>query len=106
MNPSINVSLANLLLSFLAGGLLGGLYFSGLWYTVRRLPTAARPGLLIIGSFLLRLAPFLAAIYLLAAAHWSNLLGAMAGVLLARTLLIRRWGPDRKPVKNTHGNKS
>jgi F1F0 ATPase subunit 2 len=106
MNPSINVTIAHLFLSFLAGILLGSLYFGGLWYTVRRLPTASRPAMLIIGSFLLRLAPFLAAIYLLAAAHWSNLLSAMAGVLLTRTLLIRRWGPDRKPVRNTHGNKS
>ena len=86
----------HLLLSFLAGILGGGLYFSGLWYTVRQLPTARQPALLLLGSFALRLALLLAAIYLLASAHWSNLFGAMAGVLLARTLLIRRWGPERE----------
>lgn len=82
-----------LLLSFLAGGLAGGLYFSGLWYTVRQLPTARRPVLLLLGSFALRLVLLLGIIYLLASAHWSYLFSALAGVLLARTLLIHRWGP-------------
>lgn len=83
-----------LLLSFLAGILGGGLYFGGLWYTVRQLPASRHPTLLLLGSFVLRLALLLGAIYLLASAHWSYLFSAMAGVLLARTLLIRRWGPE------------
>jgi F1F0 ATPase subunit 2 len=83
----------HLLLSFLAGIFAGGLYFGGLWYTVRQLSTARQPALLLLGSFALRLALLLGAIYLLASVHWSNLFSAMAGVLLARTLLIRRWGP-------------
>lgn len=82
-----------LLFSFLVGVLIGALYFSGLWYTVRQLPTSRRPALLLIGSYVLRLALFLGAVYLLAGSHWSYLLSALAGVLLARTLLIRRWGP-------------
>lgn len=85
-----------LLLSFLVGGLAGSLYFGGLWYTVRQLPTATRPALLLLGSFALRLALLLGVIYLLASTHWSHLLSALAGVLLARTLLIRRWGPGNK----------
>lgn len=90
------MTLIHLLLSFLAGLLGGGLYFGGLWYTVRQLPTARQPALLLLGSFALRLALLLAAIYLLASSHWSNLFGAMAGILLARTLLIRRWGPEKE----------
>ncbi len=91
----------SLLLSFLAGILIGGLYFSGLWITVRQLPTARHPALLLLGSFALRLGLLLAAIYLLANAHWSYLLSAIAGVILARVLLIRRWGP-----KETMNNES
>ncbi len=82
-----------LLLSFLVGILGGGLYFGGLWYTVRHLPAARRPALLLIGSYLLRLILLLVAIILLAGNHWSTMLSALAGIILARTLLIRRWGP-------------
>lgn len=101
---------AYLLLSFLLGAIIGGLYFSGLWFTVRQLPNAGRPALLLIGSFSLRLALFLAAIYLLAASHWSYMVSALAGVLLARTLLIQRWGPQQETVnekrETANGNQS
>ena len=87
---------AQLLLSFLVGSVMGVFYFGGLWYTVRQLPGANRPALLLIGSFALRLGLLLTAVYLLASAHWSYLLSALVGVLLARTLLIRRWGPGKR----------
>jgi F1F0 ATPase subunit 2 len=90
MNPT------HLILSFLAGIAAGSIYFGGLWYTVRQLPTARHPAPLLLGSFALRLALLLGAIYLLASAHWSYLFSAMAGVILARTLLIRRWGPEKR----------
>lgn len=91
-----------LFLSFLVGVLGGGLYFSGLWFTVRQLPGARRPGLLLLGSFTLRLALLLGAIYLLASAHWTHLLSALAGVVLARVLLIRRWGPGKGEQATTN----
>jgi F1F0 ATPase subunit 2 len=87
---------AQLLLSFLTGVIVGGLYFGGLWYTVRRLPTTRHPALLAVGSFTLRLALLLAAIYFLTTTHWSSVFSALAGILLARTLLIRRWGPEKR----------
>ncbi len=87
---------AQLLLSFLVGSVTGILYFGGLWYTVRQLPSANRPTLLLIGSFALRLGLLLTAVYLLASAHWSHLLSALVGILLARTLLIRRLGPGKR----------
>ncbi|MBX3059995.1 MAG: ATP synthase subunit I [Anaerolineae bacterium] len=82
-----------LIFSFLVGGVAGSLYFGGLWYTVRQLPATNRPALLLLGSFLLRLTLLLGALYLLTSAHWSYLLSALVGLLLARTLLIRHWGP-------------
>ena len=96
------MSSGQLLLSFLVGVLGGGLYFSGLWFTVRHLPGARRPGLLLLGSLALRLVLLLGAIYLLASAHWSHLLSALAGVVLARTLLIRRWGPVKSEQATTN----
>ncbi|MBK8989111.1 MAG: ATP synthase subunit I [Chloroflexi bacterium] len=111
---------AQLVFSLLVGALIGALYFGGLWYTVRQLPTARRPALLFIGSYLLRLALLLGAVYLLAGSHWYNMLSALVGILLARTLLIRRWGPgaenDEQQARNrqssienrksSYGNKS
>lgn len=88
---------AQLLLGLVVGALAGGLYFGGLWFTVRRLATARRPLWVLIGSFAARLALLLVALYLLAGRHWSSLVGALLGVLLARTVLIRRWGPPPAP---------
>ena len=50
--------------ALLAGGGLGGFYFAGLWWTVRKLPTAQSPALLSLGSFLLRTTVVLAGFYL------------------------------------------
>ncbi len=96
---------AQLLLSFLVGSVAGSLYFGGLWVTVRQLPTARRPALLLIGSYLLRLTLLLGAIYLLTGNHWSHLLSALTGVLLARTFLIRRWGPGNGDQATINGER-
>jgi F1F0 ATPase subunit 2 len=99
------MNITQLLLSFLAGAAAGSLYFTGLWYTVRRLPEARHPALLLLASFVLRLALLLGTIYLLAGAHWSYLISAVAGLLLARTLLIRRWGPENGERPTTNSNR-
>jgi F1F0 ATPase subunit 2 len=87
------MSVLQLVFSFVGGVAAGALYFSGLWYTVRQLPTTQRPVLLLIGSFTLRLALLLGAIFLFTRTHWSYVVTAVFGLLLARTLLIRHWGP-------------
>ncbi len=76
-----------------AGGLLlGALYFGGLWWTVRRLPTARHPAALIAGSFLLRAAVAAAGIVVIAGGEPIPLLCAVAGFITARTIAIRRVG--------------
>jgi F1F0 ATPase subunit 2 len=75
-----------------AGGALGTLYFGGLWLTVRRLPGAAHPGMLVLGSFVLRATLVAAGFGLLLAGQPLRLVAVLAGFLAARVLLVRRVG--------------
>lgn len=83
--------------SALAGATLGLLFFGGLWLTVRRVPEARRPGLLMAGSFLVRVGLLAAGLLLLARAGAAHLLAGLLGVLVARTLLVRRLGRLHHP---------
>lgn len=76
-----------------AGAVLGAAYFGILWATVRRLPDARRPGLLALASFALRLALLTGGLLLIMDGSWERLLAALAGVVAARTLMIRRIRP-------------
>jgi F1F0 ATPase subunit 2 len=79
--------------AFLIGIALGALYFWGLWLTVRWLPVARWPGLAAMGSFLGRLAILLLGLVLIArGGRWWALLAALIGVIVGRTLLVRRIG--------------
>jgi F1F0 ATPase subunit 2 len=81
-------------LALLAGMVLGALYFGGLWWTVQRLTSARHPGLLFLASFIGRTAVTLAGFFLIAGGRWQRLLACLAGFVLARFLLVRRWQPD------------
>lgn len=97
MNDGIALS-ADLLRAAACGGLLGGAYFGGLWLTLRRAPASRHPALLMLASLLLRLAGVGFGLYWLANGDWRRYLAAVAGILLARWLWIRRIEPKRKPA--------
>jgi F1F0 ATPase subunit 2 len=94
-----------------AGLAAGGIYFAGLWWTVRRLNTSRRPTALTLASFALRAALVLVVFYLVAQGHWERFLGLMAGFVLARAAITRRLRPrapehrpagaDRAPATET-----
>lgn len=86
-------------LACLAWGMLLGLaYFAGLGWTVARLLRSNRPGLLWAGSLAARLLLLLAGIAVALDGSWQRAAACLAGVLLARTLLLRRWsGSTRTP---------
>lgn len=73
----------------LAGLLLGGMYFGGLWWTTRRALQSANPALWFLVSSLLRNALLLGGLYLLAAGSWQRILASLAGILLARMAILR-----------------
>ncbi len=82
-----------LFMSLPLGFLLGILYFSSLWWTVRQLPTTQQPIFLILGSFIARLSIAIFGFYLVMNGSWERLLVALLGFVFARSILIRRWRP-------------
>lgn len=83
---------ARLAVALVVGGLLGAAYFGGLYLTTRRLPRSSSPHLLMLGSFVLRLAVVLGVFYLLTPWGATAMLLALGGFLLARLLWVRATG--------------
>lgn len=77
----------------LFGLFLGVLYFLGLWYTLQKLPHNGHPALIIISSFLLRLAILLGGLYWIMAGDVFRLGVALLGVLVGRILIMHRLYP-------------
>ena len=79
-----------LALAFVVGALLGAFFFGGLWWTIQKGVTSARPALWFLGSLLLRTSVILAGFYFVAQGHWSRLLACLVGFLIARGIVVRR----------------
>jgi len=82
-----------LALVFPAGLLLGGVYFGGLWWTVRIGMMSKRPALLFLGSLLLRTGVVLAGFYLLSGDDWLLLVVCLIGFICARVIVSRLTRP-------------
>ncbi len=72
-----------------AGALLGGLYFGGLWWSVRRIRNIEHKKLFLFFSWLFRSVVLCGGLFLLAHHDSQMLLGAAAGLLTARFLIVR-----------------
>lgn len=81
--------------ALVAGGGIGLFFFGGLWLTLKRIPASRNPHLLLMGSFFARLGVVLAAFYALVPWGWEAMAVAMAGMLIARHLLVKRKGLAR-----------
>jgi len=75
--------------ALLAGGVLGGIFFGGLCWTVRRAATSPTPGRWFLGSMLLRTAIVLAGFYLVGAGQPARIGLCLLGFLLARAVVLR-----------------
>jgi F1F0 ATPase subunit 2 len=73
-----------LVLSGVAGLLLGAVFFGGLWWTVNRGITSPRPAVWFLGSFLVRMGITLAGFYVVSGGHWQRLMLCLVGFLIAR----------------------
>jgi F1F0 ATPase subunit 2 len=84
-------------LAWAAGVLLGGIFFGGLWWTVRRGMSSKQPALWFFGSVGLRMSVTLAGFYFVSGGHWERLLASVVGFLMASlfvTRLTRSSGED------------
>jgi len=86
----------SIVLSLLAGVMLGSLFYGGLWFTVRRLPVARYPALLALASFWIRSLIVLAGLVLLMKQRWQYGIIALAGFTLGR-LAIAKFLPEKRP---------
>ena len=95
----MNETLA-LILTLLAGVLLGAIFFGGLWWTIRRGVSSKQPAALFFFSLLLRTGIALAGFYFVARGDWRRILSCLLGFILARILVT--W-LTRVPIAKTKG---
>jgi F1F0 ATPase subunit 2 len=82
-----------LLLAWVAGGVLGAIFFGGLWWTVGKGVSSKQPALLFFGSLLLRMSIALTGFYFVSGGHWDRLLACLLGFVIARFIVTRLTGP-------------
>lgn len=87
-----------LVLAWVTGGLLGWMFFGGLWWTVQKGVSSKRPTLWFLGSLLLRTSITLAGFYFIAQGHWERLLLCLFGFAIARPIVTRLTRPAQKPT--------
>ena len=92
MNENLTLALA-----WLAGGVLGVVFFGGLWWTVRKGLSSQQPALWFLGSLLLRMSLTLAGFYFVGRGHWQRLLLCLLGFVMARVVVT--W-LTRSPAAN------
>ncbi len=79
--------------AWLSGGLLGALFFGGLWWTVKRGVSSQQPALWFLGSLLLRTGIALTGFYFIARQDWQRWLLCLLGFVLARAVVMRLTRP-------------
>ncbi len=77
------------LLAVAAGGVLGLLFFGGLWWTLQRALASPRPALWFGASALLRIATATAGFVVISAGLWQRMLLSLIGFWVARWLVQR-----------------
>lgn len=81
--------LQNFVLPWVAGVLLGAMFFGGLWWTVRKGLTSNNPALWFLVSPLLRMSVAMGGFYLVAGGQWERLMVCLVGFISARFVVAR-----------------
>jgi F1F0 ATPase subunit 2 len=77
-----------LVLAVLVGGVLGAIFFGGLWWTVRLGISSKWTAVVFLGSLLLRTTIALAGFYFVSQGDWRKVLACLLGFLFARSLVV------------------
>lgn len=75
--------------AFVTGLLLGGIFFGGLWWTVKKGLGSKNPALWFIASLLIRTTITVSGFYWVAAGSWQKLLACLSGFLIVRFIITR-----------------
>lgn len=89
-----------LLLVFLAGVVLGVVFFGGLWWTIEHWASARRPALSFLLSFLLRSSLALTGFFLVSGHHWERWLLCLSGFVAARFVVTWLTRPAQEGTGN------
>ncbi|MGC2030182.1 MAG: ATP synthase subunit I [Steroidobacteraceae bacterium] len=91
--------------ALMAGLVLGGFYFGGLWWTVIKGLSSPAPALWFLGSLLLRMGVTMAGFYFAGGDRWTRWIGCLSGFIVARlvvkTLTRPKLGPDHAQALGT-----
>jgi F1F0 ATPase subunit 2 len=90
--------LVPILVTLIAGVLIGAVYFRALWWTVKKGMHAIKPTRLFIGSFIARTLFALSAFYFIGRGHPGRLAVCLLGFIFGRSLIVRL--SKASPVKN------
>ncbi len=86
-----------LILTFIAGLLLGGFFFGGLWWTTRKGLLSRSPAPWFMGSLIIRLGVTIMIFYVVCRNHWERMLICLAGFIIARMIVMRLVQNKKKP---------
>jgi F1F0 ATPase subunit 2 len=83
------IDLILLLLAFIAGLMLGTLFFGGLWWTLQNYRLSENPAVWFVGSSMLRMALLMLGLFFITSGDWKRALAALLGVMIARVLVTK-----------------
>jgi F1F0 ATPase subunit 2 len=88
-------------LAFIAGCLLGALFFGGLWWTVRKGTSSRHPARWFLGSLVVRMSLVLTGLAFVSGGRLDRLLLCLLGIATARPVVTRlapTWRAVRAPA--------
>lgn len=87
---AIDVDFLSLAKAFMSGLVVGAVYCTMLWFSVRRMYSARNPMLWLAATAVPRIAVPLASFYWVMDSRWERLLACLAGFVVAR-IAIQYW---------------
>ncbi|HAE62172.1 MAG TPA: ATP synthase subunit I [Eubacteriaceae bacterium] len=76
-----------MLIAFIVGGLLGFIFFGGLYLSVTMLNKLKYPALFMSASLIIRMVILLAGIYFISSGNGYNMIAALSGVVIVRVAM-------------------
>jgi len=100
-------SVFNILVALVEGSILGGLFYLGLWCTVRKGLSSAHPAILFLVSLLLRVTAVVAGFYYISHSEWRLLAAGLGGFLISRACalwIVGGFGSKQNQVNHGDGS--
>ncbi|MFN2195512.1 MAG: ATP synthase subunit I [Anaerolineales bacterium] len=86
---------------FVAGVILGTIFFGGLWLTVQKGVSSIQPSVWFLLSLIIRMSITVTGFYYLSHGRWQRLLPIVLGFFTARFIIIRIIGKPDKQITST-----